>query len=95
MSKDTFVIVSYDITEDKLRSWFADELTNLGLRREQYSLFKGTIPSKRVKSIEDAARKCRETEDCKIRIIPLCARCQKHSICFPEEEEKTNDYTII
>jgi len=95
MVRKTYVIVSYDVTDDSLRSWLSDELSNLGLHREQYSLFSGKIPRKRIKSIKDAAERCRDKEDCKIRIIPLCKKCYQDSMSFPEQEEGTDDYTVI
>lgn len=96
MPRRTHVVVSYDISDDSLRTSFAEELKNLGLNREQYSLFTGYVPVKRVNSVRDAAEDYREKEeDCRIKLIPLCQRCVEKSIEFPETEEATDDFTVI
>lgn len=95
MSRKTHILVSYDITDDSLRHEFSEELKNLGLEREQYSLFSGYIPVQRVKSVVDLAEEHREEGDCRIKIIRLCKNCVKKMIEFPGRGEEPDDYRII
>jgi len=110
MARTRHVLVSYDVTDDRVRAQFAEELLDLGLVRNQYSLFEGEIPTKRVKNVIDICEKyIRMMNDDEvgptkvggaIQVIQLCSRCEDriHRYHIDEnaatELEEQDEFTI-
>lgn len=110
MAREQHVLVCYDITDDRARKQFAEELLDLGLARKQYSLFEGTIPAKRVRNVTDVCEKYKNMMNnneitpsevgCSIEVIELCGRCEERIHRYSTDEsdettgEKSDDFTI-
>lgn len=110
MTRTRLVLVSYDITDDRVRTQFAEELLDLGLVRNQYSLFEGEIPTKRIKNITDICEKyirMMDTDEVDptevggaIQIIQLCGRCEEQIHRYhtdenePTQPEEQDEFTI-
>jgi CRISPR-associated protein Cas2 len=68
----TYVI--YDIPKDRVRSKIADACLDYGLRRIQYSAFRGEINSTRRGALEKKLRKELGDDEGKIEINAVCER---------------------
>ena len=70
-------LVIYDITDDSKRTKLSNHLKQYGLRRIQYSGFKGDLnPIDRHVMIQEVSKFLSEEKD-SIYIIPLCTSCAK------------------
>ena len=81
-------LVSYDISEDKLRNKVAKELKNYGIR-VQYSVFECNLTSKRYQELYQKLVKLvsGQAED-SIRVYYICAGCQEKMSCIGNKLEK-------
>ncbi|MGN0291927.1 MAG: CRISPR-associated endonuclease Cas2 [Lachnospiraceae bacterium] len=70
-------IISYDISNDKIRGKIAKELLNYG-RRVQYSVFECYISEKQYKYLyEKLVILMQNVKEGNIRIYNLCAKCER------------------
>ncbi len=92
-------IVSYDISNDKLRNKIAKLLEGYG-RRVQYSVFECEISGKHFQRLRgELAELMTGSEDAGIRIYTLCGKCEKKILIIGEDaahqEETEEDVFII
>lgn len=72
-------IVSYDLSDDKLRNKVAKELKNYG-RRVQYSIFECQISKKQMEQLYKKLLSVMQRENNgNIRIYYICARCMEQT----------------
>jgi len=70
-------LVIYDITDDSKRTKLSSYLKQFGLRRIQYSGFRGELePNDRHVLVQEVP-KFLSSEDDSIYVIPLCTSCVK------------------
>jgi len=71
-------VISYDISNDKVRGKVAKELENYG-RRTQYSVFECRISKKQMEQLYTKLLTIMQQEqDGNIRIYQICLRCEEH-----------------
>jgi|LSQX01.1.fsa_nt_gb CRISPR-associated protein Cas2 len=71
-----FVIISYDIVEDKRRNKISKMLENYGTR-VQFSVFECLIDALQLKTIKEFAESILETSADSMRYYILCESCLK------------------
>ena len=81
------VIVSYDISDDKLRTKFSKYLSKFG-HRLQYSVFEDNI----VTDIKNRFEKCFTQQD-SVMVFKLSASCEVLRFGYAKNDE--NDFFII
>ena len=74
MAKKMFVVVSYDITDDKRRAKVARTLLNFGTR-VQYSVFECTLDAAALKRLGDRLAKLIAGKEDNVRFYFLCESC--------------------
>jgi CRISPR-associated protein Cas2 len=91
-----FVIVSYDIVENKQRTKLAKKLCNYG-QRVQYSVFECTVTAEQYKEMKKEALKFVDLEKDSLRFYRLCRECKRHieSFGIKRGTEKQEDKAII
>lgn len=70
-------LVIYDISSNAIRTKLADRLFDYGLRRVQYSAFKGELDSNDRQVLVAELRNFIEGERDIIYVVPLCDRCAR------------------
>lgn len=73
---DKYLIVAYDIENNKLRTEIAELLQYYGLVRIQYSVFAGEISASHSSKLPSELFAMNTGEDDNITIITLCERCK-------------------
>jgi CRISPR-associated protein Cas2 len=76
MSESLFVIVSYDILDDKRRLKVARVLLDHGGQRVQRSVFECYITLRNLDQLRDRLRKVIAQEEDSVRFYRLCGACQ-------------------
>lgn len=71
-----FLIISYDITDDKRRLAVANLLLNHGAQRVQYSVFECHITERNLTVLRRKLGRAMDAEADSIRFYPLCENCQ-------------------
>lgn len=71
-----FVLISYDIPDDKRRLKMARLLLDCGGERVQYSVFECHITARNLQSLQARAKKILEEEEDSLRIYSLCENCR-------------------
>ena len=71
-----FVLVSYDIVNDRRRSKIANTLKNYG-ERVQYSVFECILERDKIKRMVEAVNKLINKQEDSIRIYQLCDTCSR------------------
>ncbi len=69
-----FVLVSYDIVDDRRRSKVANTLKNYG-ERVQYSVFECILERDKIKRMTETVNKLINKEEDSVRIYQLCDTC--------------------
>ena len=73
-------VISYDISQDKIRTKIAKELENYGVRI-QYSVFECELDQKRFQQLyHKLLMQMKEIEDGSIRIYRICTTCRNKII---------------
>lgn len=89
-----FIIVSYDIAEDKRRIKVAKALEDYGAR-VQYSVFECLLNEQQFKKMKKAVLSlCNEKED-RVRFYILCQGCQKKIKNYGEGEVTEDEEVYI
>ena len=90
-----FVIVSYDIPEDKRRLRVAKELENYGTR-VQYSVFECNLQEDKLKEMCKILLSIIKDQEDSLRIYRLCDSCLKKARTYGIGEiSKDEDFYII
>ena len=77
-------VISYDISEDRMRRKIAKELQNYGVRI-QYSVFECDLTAKRYKELYAKLVKLTlELHEGSIRIYTICQNCQEKIVTIGE-----------
>ena len=77
MSKNKlFLVVAYDIEDNKIRTKLAEILQYYGLSRIQYSVFAGEISAKNVKKMNNSLFGFDLHDDDNISVFPICEKCK-------------------
>ena len=71
-----FILVSYDIVDDRRRSKVANILKNYG-RRVQYSVFECILERDSIKRLIETINKLIDKQEDSVRIYQLCDVCLK------------------
>ena len=71
-----FLVVSYDIPDDKRRTRVAKTLEDYGTR-VQYSVFEVNLEAKHVRKMRDRLEQVIEKKEDSIRFYTLCGACYK------------------
>lgn len=79
MSKNTlFLVVAYDLEENKVRSHLAEVLQYYGLSRIQYSVFAGELTVRNMEKMNDTLFGFDLHDDDNITVFPICEKCKKN-----------------
>lgn len=76
-----FVIVSYDIVDNKKRTKLAKKLCNWG-QRVQYSVFECIVDKQQYKEMKKEALKFVDLKKDSLRLYRLCNECRRHIESF-------------
>jgi len=71
-----FVLVSYDIVEDRRRSKIANTLKNYG-KRVQYSVFECILEEDKMKRMIEIVIKLMNKQEDSVRVYQLCDSCSR------------------
>ncbi|MCM8760084.1 MAG: CRISPR-associated endonuclease Cas2 [Candidatus Omnitrophica bacterium] len=71
-----FIVISYDIADDKRRNKVAKTLENYGTR-VQYSVFECILEKEKLVELQNTLNKIIENEKDSIRFYQLCESCLK------------------
>jgi CRISPR-associated protein Cas2 len=90
-----FVVVSYDIPEDKRRLKVAKELENYG-NRVQYSVFECNLQEDKLKEMCETLLSIIKQQEDSLRVYRLCESClKKVKIYGTGEISKDEDFYIV
>lgn len=89
----SFVIITYDITDDNVRTKLANKLKDFG-KRVQYSVFEGDITEVEKANLKEMLSKVKLDEDDSIRLYSLCKACVK-SVEIWGSGEVTKDPEVV
>ncbi len=90
-----FVIISYDIVDDKKRNKVSKVLENYGTR-VQYSVFECLIEEEQLEKIKKIAEEIIDATEDSIRYYKLCEVCQKKvNIIGSGEITRDLDFYIV
>ncbi|MCX7706127.1 MAG: CRISPR-associated endonuclease Cas2 [bacterium] len=90
-----FIVISYDITDDKRRNRVAKTLENYGTR-VQYSVFECILEKEKFIELQQALNKIIEAEEDSIRFYQLCENCLKRvEICGTGEITRDLEFYIV
>ena len=90
-----FVVISYDIQDDKKRVKVAKLLENYGTR-VQYSVFECLISKEQLKKIMEETKKIIDLNTDSVRFYSICENCvRKIEITGVGEVSKDIDFYII
>ncbi len=90
-----FVVISYDIEDDKKRYKVSQILENFGTR-VQYSVFECIITDQQLKEIKEKTKNIIDKENDSIRFYIICEAClKKIEIIGIGEVTKDMDFYII
>lgn len=77
MSKNTqFLVVAYDIEENRVRTKLSEVLQYYGLSRIQYSVFAGEITVKNMDKMNNSLFGFDLHDDDNITVFPICEKCK-------------------
>jgi CRISPR-associated protein Cas2 len=82
-------IISYDISDDKIRNKISGILEDYGVR-VQYSVFECWIEEEHLKSLTELLEN-EMKDDGNIRIYPLCKNCFEKSIGIGKVEKNNSE----
>lgn len=95
MIRKTYVLISYDITEDKTRTRLAKRLKDFG-KRAQYSVFEAEITPAEMKNLRQTLARVKLGPRDSIRLYVLCGTCRTNiSLWGSGEIAEDPDYVII
>ena len=89
-----FIVISYDVVDDKRRIKIAKQLENYG-KRVQYSVFEAILQEDKLKEMCETVLPLIKEED-SLRIYRLCDACLKKTKVYGIGEiSKDEDFYII
>jgi CRISPR-associated protein Cas2 len=71
-----FMLISYDIPDNKRRLKVANTLLDFGGERVQYSVFECHITPRNLEKLQARLRKVLVADEDSIRLYPLCDTCR-------------------
>ena len=90
-----FIVISYDIVDDKRRLKVAKQLENYG-NRVQYSVFEALLEEDKLKEMSNAVLSIIEKQEDSLRIYHLCEGCfKKIKLYGTGEISKDEDFYIV
>ena len=91
-----FVIVSYDIVDNKRRTKLAKKMCNFG-QRVQYSVFECIVDKQQYKKMKKQALTFVDLKKDSLRLYRLCNDCKRHieSFGIKHGAEENEDKAII
>jgi len=84
-TKGKYIIVCYDVPEDKRRLKISNILEDYG-ERVQYSVFECLIDEEHLKEMKSRIMQEMKPEEDKVNIYILCNQCRKNSIYLGKQE---------
>lgn len=95
MAKKMFVVVSYDIVDDKRRNKVAKTLENFGAR-VQYSVFECELDAAALKRLGDRLGRLIAKEEDSVRFYFLCESClPKAKVMGPGKVTRLKPFRIV
>lgn len=76
MSQSLFVVISYDIPDDRRRLKVAKALLDYGGERVQWSVFECYITARNLERLHQRLRRIHDAEEDSIRFYRLCGECR-------------------
>lgn len=90
-----FILVTYDIADDRRRLRVSDELENFGTR-VNYSVFECHVEDKHLTVLKERLARIVETEEDNVRYYVICDTCRKKVEVQGNNPVTTNPgYTIV
>lgn len=85
-----FIVVSYDVVDDKRRLKMAQALLDFGAERVQRSVFECYIEPRQLERLQGRLRRWLDAEEDSVRFYVLCESCRPRAECWgqarPSEE---------
>lgn len=94
MSKKTFYVVVYDISDDKRRTRLHKRLQDYG-SPVQYSVFECLVDDKQFAGMEKMIKRTIRSKDDHVRIYELCEACLKKTWISDAGEEVLHETTSV
>ncbi|OGW13134.1 MAG: CRISPR-associated endonuclease Cas2 [Nitrospinae bacterium RIFCSPLOWO2_12_FULL_45_22] len=89
-----FVVVSYDIIDDKRRNKLADLLKDYGTR-VQYSVFECSLDEKYLQQMIQEVRAIIDPEGDSLKIYYLCHRCAGNRESYGQKGSEPPDELVV
>ena len=85
-----FIVVSYDVADDKRRLKLAQALLDFGAERVQRSVFECYIEPRQLERLQGRMRRWLQADEGSVRFYILCESCRPRAECWgvarPSEE---------
>ena len=81
-----FVVISYDIGNDRRRLKTANLLMDFGGKRVQRSVFEGYITARNLKRLKRKLQELIDEENDSVRLYFLCESCRSRLVCMGAAE---------
>lgn len=85
VSRKKFIVVAYDITNDKVRSKFAKHLEKYGVRIN-FSVFECMMTPKQLQKTQEYAAKIIDTQTDSVAFYSICLNCYVNMTKIPEQQ---------
>jgi CRISPR-associated protein Cas2 len=93
-AKKDFIVVAYDIKDDKRRNRVVKALTKVGVRIN-FSVFECMMTSTRFRKLQDElAEVIDPAEDCVV-YYPICVKCYTRIIYQPERHRSFDPVVVL
>lgn len=89
-----FVVISYDIPDDRRRSRVCDLLKDYG-ERVQYSVFECQLRAKDLRRLRERLKPLLEPKEDDIRFYLLCATCTPKAVVWSARQRKPLPTAIV
>lgn len=81
-----FLVVSYDIVDDKRRLKMAQALLDFGAERVQRSVFECYIEPRQLERLQGRLRRWLNIEEDSVRFYVLCESCRPRAECWGQAQ---------
>lgn len=89
-----FVVVSYDIVDDKRRNKLSDLLKDYGAR-VQYSVFECHLEEKYLRQMVKEALVLIDPEEDSLKVYYLCHRCAENMETYGQKRSEDTDELVV
>lgn len=93
-ARKRFVVIAYDITDNRRRSKVADKILQYG-GRINLSVFECMLTDSQLAALQADLSKLTDIKTDKIALYTLCMDCYTKIVYIPEKKKAANDATAV